>query len=189
MSLTLVLGMKIDWILWKEKKIQQKSSWKHPFGSQLIQRGKVLSCHIFGQQYLCPCGNKLKNFNKFKTCPSDKRLIRANGSAFSAKSVWICLNLWLWNSSFKECKNFSTGVNPKIWHLKAPYFHFSHQFCCTPWQHLPKEADVWTCSCRSTWEQKFSPNPILQILILPNPLAEPYWRQLISQSFQVIVLM
>lgn len=43
---------------------------------------EVLCCHIFGQQYLCHFGNKPKDFNKVQTCPSNKRLIRGNGSGF-----------------------------------------------------------------------------------------------------------
>lgn len=96
-SLTLVLGMKIDCILWKAKKILPKppcgaSTWTSA-AFQGVAEG--LCCHIFGQQDLCPCWQQTQGFNKVKTCPSDKRLIRANGSGFNAKSLRICLGVWL----------------------------------------------------------------------------------------------
>lgn len=81
----------------KKRKYTKNHHVKHPPGSQLLCQGvaEVLCCHILGQQYFCPCGNKPKDFNKVKTCPRDKRLIRANGSGLNTKSVWICLSLWL----------------------------------------------------------------------------------------------
>lgn len=73
----LVLGMEIGCILWKAKEIFQKA----PCGAPTwISPATSLPKNI--------CGDKPKDLNQIKTCPSGKRLMRAKG--LNGKSASIC---------------------------------------------------------------------------------------------------